>query len=66
MVNTDRYPAIPTLQWFCADDICPAVVSDTVTTEDGNHITPQYIQLLAPRLTNRLRPILHHLWSHGA
>lgn len=58
MVNRDGYPAIPTLQWFCADDICPTVIDDTPTTEDGNHITDRYASLLAPRLANRLRPIL--------
>lgn len=62
MVNRDGYPAIPTLQWFCAGGICPTVIGDTVTSEDGNHITPQYAALLAPRLAGRLRPILHRLW----
>ncbi len=62
MVNRDGYPAIPTLQWFCAQGICPTVVGGTVTSEDGNHLTPQYAQLLAPRLATRLRPILHRLW----
>lgn len=66
MVNRDGYPAIPTLQWFCADRICPAVIDHTPTTEDGNHITAQYARLLASRLTNRLRPILTWLWRTQA
>lgn len=62
MVDRDSYPAIPTLQWFCADAICPTAVGGTVTSEDGNHVTPQYAQVLGPRLAGRLRPILQQLW----
>jgi hypothetical protein len=46
--------------------LCPAIVDGTVTTDDGNHLTPQYIQLLAPRLANRLRSILHRIWARGS
>jgi hypothetical protein len=63
MVNHDGYPAIPTLQWFCAADTCPTVVAGTVTSEDGNHITPEYAQLLAPRLVTHLRPTLTRIWG---
>ena len=66
MLDRDGYPAIPTLQWFCAEGICPTVIDRTVTTEDGNHITPQYAQLLGTRLAGRLGPILKQLWSGGA
>jgi hypothetical protein len=62
VVLSHHYPAIPTLQWFCDGDLCPTVIGGIVTSEDGNHITPQYAQALAPRLTNRLRPILADLW----
>jgi hypothetical protein len=62
LVVRHGYPAIPTLQWFCDGDLCPTVVAGIVTSEDGNHLTPQYAQALAPRLTDRLRPILHALW----
>ena len=66
MVNRDGYPAIPTMQWFCDGDICPTVIGGTVTSEDGNHVTPQYARVLGPRLTNRLRPVLHALWRAEA
>jgi hypothetical protein len=62
MANRDSYPAIPTLQWFCAGGVCPTVVDGTVTSADGNHITPEYARLLAPRLANQLLPILARLW----
>ena len=62
MVNRDGYAAIPTLQWFCAAGTCPSVIDDTVTSEDGSHITAAYAKLLAPRLANQLRPILRRLW----
>jgi hypothetical protein len=62
MVNRDEYPTIPTLQWFCAQTICPTVIAGTVTSEDGNHLTPEYAQWLAPRLAGRLGPILRQMW----
>ena len=66
MVVSHGYPAIPTLQWFCEGDLCPTVIGGIVTSEDGNHITPQYAQALGPRLANRLRPILAELWRAEA
>lgn len=66
MVVSHGYPAIPTLQWFCEGDLCPTVIGGIVTSEDGNHITPQYAQALGPRLANRLRPILANLWRAEA
>lgn len=63
MLERDRYPAIPTLQWFCAAGICPTVIDGTVTSEDGNHITPEYAQFLAPRLATRLAPVLARIWD---
>jgi hypothetical protein len=62
MARRYRYPAVPTLQWFCADGTCPVVIDGTVTTEDGSHITDQYSTLLAPLLADDLRPILGGLW----
>lgn len=62
MVNRNHFPAIPTIQWFCADLICPTLIDQTVTSVDGNHITADYSRLLAPRLANWLRPILQRLW----
>lgn len=66
MVNRDAFPAIPTLQWFCASEICPTVIAGTVTSEDGNHITPQYARLLAPRMAGQLSPILRRIWRREA
>jgi hypothetical protein len=57
---------VPTLQWFCADGLCPTVIDRTVTSEDGSHITSQYSELLAPLLAAALRPILGGLWLREA
>lgn len=36
------------------------------TSEDGNHITPQYARFLAPRLAAQLSPILRRIWRREA
>jgi hypothetical protein len=66
MARQDGYPAVPTLQWFCAGGICPAVIDGTVASEDGSHITSQYSMLLAPLLTDAIRPLLGGLWLREA
>jgi len=58
MTALTHYSAIPTLQWFCADGICPMVIDHTITTRDASHMTKQYSAALAPLLSIELRPIL--------
>ena len=58
MTALTHHPAIPTLQWFCADGICPMVIGDTLATRDRDHMTKQYSTALAPLLSLELTPIL--------
>jgi SGNH domain (fused to AT3 domains) len=61
MTARTHHPAIPTLQWFCADGVCPMVIDNTLTTRDGSHMTQEYSTALAPLLSLELRPILARL-----
>ena len=63
MTHRDSYPVVPTPQWFCAHQVCPAVIDDTVTSEDGSHVTSQYSRLLGPLFADDLRPTLGAIWS---
>jgi peptidoglycan/LPS O-acetylase OafA/YrhL len=38
---------VPTLRWFCARGLCPAVVGTIVTYRDSTHITATYARQLA-------------------
>ena len=58
MTALTHHPAIPTLQWFCADGICPMVINHTLTTRDRDHMTKEYSASLAPLLSLELKPIL--------
>jgi peptidoglycan/LPS O-acetylase OafA/YrhL len=58
MTTLTHHPAIPTLQWFCADGICPMVIDKTLITRDQDHMTKQYSAALAPLLSLELQPIL--------
>jgi hypothetical protein len=58
MTTRTHHPAIPTVQWFCADGICPMVVDNTLTTRDKDHMTKQYSAHLTPLLSLELTPIL--------
>lgn len=58
MTILTHHPAIPTLQWFCADGICPMVIDNTLITRDKDHMTRQYSAALAPLLSLELQPIL--------
>jgi SGNH domain (fused to AT3 domains) len=64
MAAHTHHPAIPTLQWFCLDDICPMVIDRTLTLRDKSHFTMEYSTLLGPLLGRELRPILARL-EHG-
>ncbi|HEX3804967.1 MAG TPA: acyltransferase family protein [Solirubrobacteraceae bacterium] len=58
MTHQIHDPAMPTVQWFCADQICPTIVDRTLTTHDGDHLTMEYGADLAPVLGHELGPIL--------
>jgi peptidoglycan/LPS O-acetylase OafA/YrhL len=60
MLSAGRRLSIPTLQWFCANGICPSVVNHTLTTHDGDHLTMEYSADLAPLLGREMRRILAH------
>lgn len=61
MTTETHHPAIPTLQWFCADGICPMIIHRTIITRDIDHMTKQYSAELAPLLGLELKPILARL-----
>jgi peptidoglycan/LPS O-acetylase OafA/YrhL len=61
MLNQTKHLAIPTLQWFCADGICPSVIDHTLTTHDGDHLTTEFSTDLAPVLAPEMRRVLARL-----
>jgi len=60
LAHSLHVPAIPTIQWFCSDRICPTIVDHTLVTHDGDHLTMEYSAELGPLLGRELRPILAH------
>ena len=46
--------AVPTRQWFCHRDRCPAVVGDLLPYRDAGHVTNEYAAHLARPLARRL------------
>lgn len=50
--------ALPTIQWFCANRICPMIIEHTLVTRDGDHLTMEYSADLGPFLGQELQPIL--------
>ncbi len=61
MAARTHHPTIPTLQWFCAEDICPMVIDNTLTLRDLSHFTMEYSALLGSVLGLELKPILGRL-----
>jgi len=49
---------LPTVQWFCFKDRCPAVVKNLLVYADADHITTAYSEYLWKVLQEALRPIL--------
>lgn len=58
MTSLTHHPAIPTLQWFCADGICPMIIDHILTVRDKDHMTTQYSTAVAPLLSLEIKPIL--------
>jgi hypothetical protein len=51
---------LPTVQWLCVKDRCPAVVGHMLVYVDEDHLTTVYSQYLATVLQKALVPILRH------
>jgi hypothetical protein len=45
---------VNTLNWFCSNDVCPAVVNSTPVYWDGSHLTDSYSTALAPLMAPAL------------
>ncbi len=58
MATANHFPVIPTLQWFCADGICPMVVDNTIVVLDQSHMTMDYVNDLTKVFSLALNPIL--------
>lgn len=46
---------LSTENWYCEYEECPAIVGSTQVTYDGEHVTPQYAQGLAPEFLAALQ-----------
>ncbi len=53
-VDADGARYVPTMQWLCADDMCPTVVGDVITYRDRHHLTATYVRFLE-------RPLAHEI-----
>jgi hypothetical protein len=51
---------LPTVQWFCVKDRCPAVVGNVLVYADEDHTTIAYSKYLSSVLLTALSPILQH------
>ena len=49
---------VETRDWFCAEGYCPAFVGTTPAYVDGEHLTLQYAQELAPLMQAALVDVL--------
>lgn len=62
LVARDHVAALPTAQWFCADERCPMVINGTLVDRDddpdGGHMTIDYAQSLSTVLADELEPVL--------
>jgi peptidoglycan/LPS O-acetylase OafA/YrhL len=55
-----RLAWIPTVQWFCADNICPSVIDHMLTTHDGDHLTMPFSAALGTLEAPEMRRIFAH------
>jgi hypothetical protein len=49
---------ISPLTWVCYSNRCPAIISDTLVSPDGSHVTPEFALLLKPQLKQSLMNVL--------
>jgi hypothetical protein len=66
MAAVNDHYAIPTLQGFCTQGICPMVIGGFVTRRDTGHLTPQYSVAMGPTLAAELAPVLSDLAKQEA
>lgn len=52
----DRAVYVPTKEWFCVDDRCPAFIGQTALYADINHISARAAEELAPLLAEVIQP----------
>ena len=50
--------AVDTSRWFCPDDLCIPVIGNVYVYRDGNHMSDEYAQSLAPFLWSNMRRLL--------
>jgi hypothetical protein len=44
--------------WFCANNLCPAIVGNLLVYRDDNHMTVTYATFVAPLLDNAIGPFV--------
>lgn len=49
---------VRTKDWFCPDNICPAVIGNVLVYRDQQHLTTLYARSLAPKLWDEISPLL--------
>lgn len=62
MLRRTHHRWIPTLQWFCAEGICPSVIDHTLTTHADDHLTMEWSAALAPLLGPEIRRVVRR-WA---
>ena len=50
--------AIDTRDWYCVDDLCPAVIGNIYVYRDANHLSAPYVLSLAPQLWEEIEEFL--------
>lgn len=58
MTARTHHLAIPTMQWFCGDGICPMVIDNILTVRDEDHMTKEYSTAVMPLLGLELKTVL--------
>lgn len=51
---------LPTVQWFCANDRCPAVIDHMLVYVDNDHLSIVYSEYLWKVFEQELEPVLQH------
>ena len=45
-------------EFFCRDDICPAIIGSVIAYIDGSHLTATYVRTLIPYLATKLEKVI--------
>lgn len=45
---------VQTLDFYCTQDVCPAVIGDVIVYRDGHHLTATYVSTMADMLVERV------------